>query len=236
MDDQSDSDTSGRLPKAVVFDLDGTLIISSVNFPKFRARLLEFMKEKGADMSQYSKGETTVSMITKFEAEMRGKKGSTEEQIEKYLDEIDSILNEIELERIDETEPVPGVFELLEELRSRGIKIGVLTRGCAEYAEKAIDIAGLSGHLDAVVPRDRGSGVAPKPDPEAALHISLLLKVPLDEMVMVGDHSIDYAGAKNANVRFVGIVSDERSLEDLRECGCPEIIRDLKELLDRLGL
>lgn len=221
--------------RGIIFDLDGTLIISTVNFAKFRKHLIEYMKGRGADLSHYDIKGTTVAMIEEFEGEMRSQ-GEDEEDIERWMDEIDSILNEIELERIEETMPMPGAKKLLQTLRRRNIRVGVLTRSCPEYANRALEIAGLNEYIDVVVARDRHSHIAPKPDPSSVFHISEQMGTRPEETVMIGDHSIDFACAEDSGVRFFGIISDEKSELDLRECGCTEIVSDLDDFLRRLNI
>lgn len=222
-------------PKAIIFDLDGTLIRSSVNFAKFRTRLMEYIEEKGGDISRYDRTGTTISIISEFEDEMRSK-GREEKDIHRYLDEIDSIINEIELEKIEETRPIPGAHSILQRLRDRDIRIGILTRGCAEYAEKAVEIAGLRRYIDALASRDRKSGIEPKPDPSSVRHVLELLGVEPEETIMIGDYSIDFDCAVNSNIRFFGIASSERSLVNLRSCGCSEIVSSLEDFLERIGI
>jgi phosphoglycolate phosphatase-like HAD superfamily hydrolase len=223
------------LPKAVIFDLDGTLVVSTVDFMKFRKRLLDYIKTKGADMRDYDLSQMIVVMISKFESEMR-RKGVPEEVIQGYLDDIEKFLNEIELERIDETVPMPGAEELLRALREKGVKIGVLTRGCPEYAEKALKISGLDRYVDAVVARDRKSGISPKPSVQSAEAILKKLDVTPDEAVMVGDYSIDFVCARDSRIRFIGLSSGERSKADLKNCGCRDIAENLEEVGRLLGL
>jgi len=223
------------LPKAIIFDLDGTLVESTIDFMKFRRRLLDYVKEKGADMSMYSIKDTTVAMISRFEQEMRRNR-KDERTIDSLLSDIESFLDEIELENIERTEPVVGAIDLLEDLKNQGVKIGVLTRGSPEYARKALDIAGLERFVDATIGRDRKSGIRPKPHPESAFALTEKLGVPIEETIMVGDYSIDFYCARDSNIRFYGIASEPESRESLSEAGCTEILSDLYELRKRIGL
>ena len=235
MDSRERANSLTPAPRAVIFDLDDTLIISTVDFRKFRSCLIEYMNRKGAKTDRFEEGETTVSMIAEFEKEMRTK-GIDERKIQHYMDEIETLLDNIELERIEETTQIPGADEILLILRENDIRIGVLTRGCTEYARRALEIAGLDELVDAVISRDNKSGIAPKPDPRSALLLTEMLGVEPRETVMIGDHSIDFACARDSGIRFFGIVSDERSRDDLRECGCQEIVSNLMDFLGRMGL
>ena len=227
--------SSGLPFKAVLFDLDDTLIVSTIDFMKFRRMLIAYLDRMGANMENYSMGDTTVSMIARFEQELR-EKATSNEAIDSCLDDIDVLLNEIELEKIGGTKAAPGAEELLGLLRDRGVKIGVLTRGSPEYSKKALEISGLAKYVDAVVARDRRSGIAPKPSAESAIELAKKLGIGLDESVMVGDYSIDFICASNSGVRFYGIASDEESLKSLVGCGCNEIFDDLYKLREEFGL
>lgn len=236
MDDTVEMPHRTALPfKAVMFDLDDTLIVSTIDFMKFRVRLMAYLKEMGADMSKYSINETAVSMISKFERELRSM-GADDEKIGSSLDEIDSRLNEIELEKIGDTRAAPGAVELLKLLRNEEVRTGVLTRGSPEYARRALKIAGLTDLVDAVIARDRASGIAPKPSPESAFALAKKLGVTVDDSIMVGDFSIDFVCAKDSGMRFFGIASDDESRKSLEGCGCETILTGLDELRMKLGL
>lgn len=223
------------LPRAVMFDLDGTLVISTIGFMKFRTRLLSYIMDKVTDLSGYSTRETTVTMIARFEEEMKAK-GVNERTISSYLDDIDAFLNEIELENIEKTVSVPGAKELLRSLNEKNVKIGILTRGSPEYAERALKIAGLDRFVDAMIARDRKSGIRPKPSPESAFALAERLGVQIEDAIMVGDYSIDLVCAKDAGIRFYGIASDGESRRSLSDAGCKEILSSLDEFKMRIGL
>jgi phosphoglycolate phosphatase len=222
-------------PKAIMFDLDDTLVVSTIGFMKFRRRLLSYIKDKVTDMSNYSTRDTTVTMIARFEEEME-KKGVDKRTISSYLDDIDAFLNEIELENIDKTISVPGAKELLKSLKEKNVKVGILTRGSPEYAKRALQIAGLDRFVDAMVARDRRSGIRPKPSPESAFALAERLGVPIEDAIMVGDYSIDFVCARDTGIRFYGIASDIESRKSLSEAGCKEILSSLDELRARIGL
>lgn len=222
-------------PKAVMFDLDDTLVISTIEFMKFRTRLLSYIRDKVTDLSYYSARETTVTMIARFEEDMKVK-GVDEHTIDSYLDDIDTFLNEIELENIEKTVSVSGAKELLRDLKKKKVKIGVLTRGSPDYAEQALKIAGLDRFVDATIARDRKSGIKPKPSPESAFALAERLGVPIDDAIMVGDYSIDFVCARDAGIRFYGIASDRESRKSLSEAGCKEILSSLDEFRAMVGL
>ncbi len=148
---------------------------------------------------------------------------------------LDGIMNEYELKGVDGTIPIVGANEVLYELKRRGLRIGVVTRSCREYALKTLKNHGLMRFVDAIVARDDSS--RPKPDPQQVYYISKLLRVDLRELLMVGDHIIDAACAKEAGVKFIGVLSGSSKREALiggNAVSVTDSVKELSKLIDRI--
>jgi HAD superfamily hydrolase (TIGR01549 family) len=216
-----------RRLRGVVFDLDDTLVESTVNYGKFKALVIERIASYGDDGAHYSPTETIVSILGRHEARLR-EKGAGEAEIRRRLAEMDRIMDSVELEHVDDTRVMPGAEELLRFLRSKGLKVGVLTRGCAEYAERALRNTDLTGLVDAL--ECRNSETKPKPDPEAYLKLVSALGVWKDETVFVGDHPIDAKCAEAARVGFLGVQTGSAPEDSLRESKAIEVFPGLQQL------
>ena len=95
----------------------------------------------------------------------------------------------------------PGVLDVLEAIRERGIKIGVLTSYARETQQEKVRALGLEPLIDALLTYDE---TPPKPDPRSYRAICAALNVSPNEAVMVGDHwRNDVAGAVAAGLRAV---------------------------------
>ena len=100
------------------------------------------------------------------------------------------------------TEPFPGVVEVLEDLRGRGVKTAVLSN---KFDEGVQQLAGrfFPGLFDLVL------GDAPpaprKPDPTVLLQMVDELGARPCEVAYVGDAIVDVQVAHNAGVRAVGV-------------------------------
>lgn len=213
--------------RAVVFDLDDTLVESKVDYGKFKRLVIERIASNGEDKSRYSPTETIVSILARYE-ESLGQKGVPDEVIRERLAELDRIMDAVELERVSETRPIKGAAELLSLLRSKEIKIGILTRGCEEYAAQALSRAGLLDLVDAV--ECRSSDVKAKPDPEQYLRLVRALGVDKRETLLVGDHPIDAKCAANTDVAFIAVGTGDVSEEVMRDAGSAEYFTDVGQL------
>jgi phosphoglycolate phosphatase len=218
-----------RKVKAVIFDLDDTLVESKVDFPKFKRLVIEKIVSFGEDRDGYSMSETVVKTINRFEERQR-QAGIPKAEIERRLSMLDKIMDEVEMERAGETEAYEGATRLLEELRRNGIKVGILTRGCQAYAAAVLQRTGLAELVDSV--ECRSSHVKAKPNPEAYIRLVNSLGVKLDETIFVGDHPIDATCAANAGVPFVAVMTGDVPEKALRDSGSVEVFRDVSDLAD----
>jgi HAD superfamily hydrolase (TIGR01549 family) len=221
-----------RTVKAVIFDLDDTLVESTVNFPKFKHLVIERIASYGEDEKDYGLGETIVAIINRFEERM-AKKGVPEKEIGRRLAELDKIMDSVEMERVSETVAYDGAAKLLGLLRKNGIRVGILTRGCREYAASALAKTKLAALVDEV--ECRNSETKAKPNPEAYLKLVAALGVRKDETIFVGDHPIDGQCAANAGVPFVSVLTGDVSEEALRRAGSVEVFDDVSRLADWLA-
>jgi HAD superfamily hydrolase (TIGR01549 family) len=219
------------LPKrirAVIFDLDDTLVESTVDFAKFKRLVIQRIGQFGDDSSLYRPNETIVSIVARFEDRMRNR-GVDENKMRAMLAELDRIMDGVELERVSQTTAINGAIELLGYLRTKGVRIGILTRGCEEYALTAMRITGMQALVDQV--ECRNSKTKAKPNPDSYLNLVRNLGVPKEETVFVGDHPIDAQCAANAGVPFLAVRTGDVPEEALRDAGSVEVFSDVRDMI-----
>lgn len=218
--------------KGVVFDLDGTLIRSSVNFKAMKRRMIEILARYGVPRELLSTDKTTVENLRRAE-KIWDEMGVDQEVRRRALKEVEEVMNEAELEALPTVEAIEGVREALEKLRGRGLKLAVLTRGHQTYAVEALRRAGLLELIDVILTRDTVK--KPKPDPEALLEAADRLGLGTDEIIFVGDHPIDSACAEGASVRFIAVLTGYMKREEWRRRGISDIIEAVSLLPEYLG-
>ena len=227
-------DMMHKLPseiRAVVFDLDDTLVLSTVDYGKFKRLVIDKIVSHGEPRKMYDPNETVVSVVSRYEKRMHEARLPDKERKQR-LAELDRIMDEVELERVAETKAIRGAIDLLELLRYRGIKIGILTRGCQDYATAALSEAGLMQLVDAL--ECRNSETKAKPSPESYLRLTERLGVRKEETFFVGDHPIDAKCAANAGVPFVAVETGDVSSDDLRAAGCVAVFPDVGSMVEWL--
>jgi len=219
----------GSCVRAVIFDLDDTLILSTIDFGKFKGEVIDKIEAWGEKRSNYPPSETIVVILSRFESACR-ERGLSEQVIRQRLSELDRIMDRVELEWVEETKAIEGAFDLLTKLRAMGIKVGVLTRSCDEYARTALSVTGMRDLVDEI--ECRNSDTKAKPDPESYLKLSKALGLRPEETLFVGDHPIDAQCARNAGVLFVAVMTGDVPERALRDAGSLEVFENVGKMVD----
>jgi phosphoglycolate phosphatase len=211
-------------PRAVLFDLDGTLIDSA---PDIAAAVNELLALSG-------RGPLTVAAVTS----MIG--NGVEKLVERALNGTGDPLSAQALEREQAamldiyarhltglTTLLPGVRETLDTLRQNGIRLGLATNKQQRFIETVFDHFGLSSLFDVVI--GGGPGIVKKPAPDILIAAMQQLSATPSDTVMVGDSTSDVQAAKAAGVRSV-IVRGGYTSVPAEQLGADIVIDDMTGL------
>ncbi len=120
------------------------------------------------------------------------------------------------------TKPYDGVIELLETLKSKGIKIAVVSNK-ADFAVKILMEDYFKGLYDCAY--GERAGVERKPAPEGVFNAISEMGANVNDTVFIGDSEVDVETSKNANLPCIAVTwgfRDKKVLESLN----PEYIVD----------
>ena len=217
--------------KAVIFDLDGTLIHSEIDFPKMKRRIIRLLEASGVKSGLLTE-EMLNYEIEKLATENLTEKGLPAAEIKRILQEVAKIMNEIEMEAINGTRISNEAVQTLEELKNLGFKLGIITRSCREYAINIIEKFSLQRLIDAVAARD--DVLKPKPSAEHPLHLMKILGVKPSQTVLVGDHPMDALCAQNTGIKFFLIVRTDTDLKSFKGYNY-EILQNIRKITSILS-
>ena len=191
---------ANSLPRAVIFDLDGTLIDSvhdvaaALNEVLHGAGVAEFSNEE----VKLFMGEGVLAVIRKA-ADARGLRES-----EAGLLQLKSQFLEVYCrDRVALTKTFPFASDVLGHLAAENVAVGVCTNKDEAVAWLILRHLGFDRRIGAVVGADSGFGR--KPDPAPLLACASKLGVRPDQVVYVGDHRIDVETARAANIPVVAV-------------------------------
>lgn len=129
--------------------------------------------------------------------------------------------------------PIPGVTELLQGLRQRGLSIGIVTSKKPEMLARGLRCLQLEQYIDATAAL--GSTEHSKPHPEPTLKACELLGLQPQQCLCVGDSPFDLQSGKSAGAATVAVRYTCFNWKKLLQEGRPDyIINNPLELLQML--
>lgn len=212
--------------KAVLFDLDGTLVNSLIDIADSINKVLENRKlpTHSYEVINSFIGSGLLNLVNKALPESH----KNEENIQNCFEEMMVLYRE---NCINKTYAYDGITALLDELRSRNIKLTILSNKADELTKK-IGLSLFPDYFEIVMGLKNES--TKKPNPLGAIEISTDLGIVPEEILYVGDSGIDMQTAKNANMYAVGVTWGYRPKEELLSEGAQSIINHPLELIELL--
>ncbi|HTS33645.1 MAG TPA: HAD family hydrolase [Thermoplasmata archaeon] len=224
----------------VVFDLDGTLVLSNHDFVRMRKTLIRLAEKYGVVPGHLSVNDPIHRTVEKAREELRNS-GAPDGNVFRFEAEYHKAIDAIEMEALPRTVARPGADALLKALTDRGFRIGLLTRSSEQFARGALLRTGLGPYFAYL--RTRSTPGPAKPSPEALLALLREMEVPRDRAVFVGDHLIDAECATAARVRFYALLPDPseaagstQSEERFLAGGAAAVAKDLTQLARQLDV
>ena len=210
--------------KAVLFDLDGTLLNTLDDIADAVNRTLAVRGLPAHDCEAYRWfiGDGARVLVTRALPEHR-----------RTEDEIDSCLaafkNEYSRNWHHKTHPYAGIPRLVAMLQTAGIKMAVVTNKPHTFSETCCRHYFPPGTFDAVVGQKDGHPV--KPDPYPAFQAAAFLQVTPSDCLFLGDSGIDMETALAAGMFPVGALWGFRPQDELETAGAAACIAHPRELL-----
>jgi len=213
--------------KAILFDLDGTLLNTLEDLGDAANRVLAArgFPTHTLDEYRYFIGNGTATLITR--ALPQGKRND------------DTIRACLKAFREDygrnwkvKTKPYDGITEMLDELTVRGLKTAVLSNKSHEFTKRCVAHLLPNWTFDMVL--GHRNTVPLKPDPAGALQVAERLNIAPREFLYLGDSGVDMKTAMAAGMFPVGVLWGFRPAEELRKNGARALIERPSELLNLL--
>ncbi|CAN5359033.1 HAD family hydrolase [soil metagenome] len=203
---QSTNNNSSNI-KAMIFDMDGTVINS--NKKDFEA-WNKIMEEQNVniDYQEYTQllGAKSSEIFKKYV-------DLSEEEIETLIENREKAFKKIVEE--DGLEAMPNIENVLKQISEMGIPIALATGAQREKLDYMMDIVKVKDYFDFIITADdveKG-----KPDPEIFLKAVKKLKVKPEEVIVWEDSNLGVQAAKNGNFKCIAITTTNGDKEGLEE-------------------
>jgi phosphoglycolate phosphatase len=209
--------------KGIIFDLDGTLVNSLEDIADAMNSVLQGLNHPTHSYAayQYFIGSGLRNLVSKALPVTH----NNETHINQcYHLMVDVYRNNCTIK----TKAYDGIFELLDELKSRNIKLSVFSNK-ADDLTKEITATLFPDYFNPII--GLTTEALKKPNPFKTVEISNSLGLKAEEIIFVGDSGIDMQTATNANMFAVGVSWGYRSAEELIADGAKQVLNQPADLL-----
>jgi 2-phosphoglycolate phosphatase len=209
-------------PRAVIFDLDGTLVDAYAAIHESIGVVLEAFGRPPItrDETRRMVGHGLEVLVAKAVGE------------ENVAEGVRLFRERYERVGLESTRLLPGAELVTRRLFEKGIRLAIASNKPARFTRPLLEAFGLSSRFGFVAGPD--DGFPPKPAPHMVFMALATLSVPALEAVFVGDMPIDVATARAAQLSIIALPSGSATRIELEACSPDAIVENLEELLPLL--
>jgi phosphoglycolate phosphatase len=214
--------------KAIIFDLDGTLLDTLEDIAisaNYALSCLNF-KPEPTEAYRYYVGEGVVKLFENIFAQ-NPQSPQTVQKAVSFFEE------HYAKQFYCHTKPYEGINKLLTFLQKRGFKMAILSNKPDHFTKKCALKYFRSWQFEVVF--GAREGIARKPDPSAALEIAQYLHVRPEECFYLGDTMIDMQTANRAGMIALGALWGFREAEELKTYGARYLLESPSEAIKLLA-
>ncbi len=209
---------------AIVFDFDGTLAETNIDFAEMRRQVVAHL----CTWNLYEPGIEEKRYILEIVDWGRQQLAERPTDLQIYDREAQQRMEEVELVYTSRAQLFPGVAASLGRLRAADINIGIITRNCRRGVASVLDRHPLP--YDTLITRDDLRNV--KPHPEHLERALAELKVSPEGTLMVGDHPTDIQCGQAAGVSTCGVLTGETTLQEFHDLGADYAFQNVPALVE----
>lgn len=188
--------------KAIIWDLDGTIIHFKIDFLRARKEAIRILTEQGIPRGELTVRKSILDNV-QHSIELFKENELNSRQIEKVTTQIDARVSEIEYEAALEATRIDKIEKVLKFIRDKRLKQAIYTFNTHRNAETSLKQVNLLHYFDVIVGRDDVEN--PKPHKEHLLAICEKLGVAASDTLVIGDTYRDIQGAKNVGSKSIAI-------------------------------
>jgi phosphoglycolate phosphatase len=203
--------------RAYIFDFDGTLAIPNIDFSLMRQQIEHIVARHGVDPVPFN--HLYILEMIDAAAAYLDQNGHANGVLLQH--EAQQAILALEAASARLGGMLPGALEVLQTLRQRGLKVGIVTRNSELAVRTICDV--IDTVCDVFLPREAVRFV--KPHPEHLKRALAGLQVSPREAVMIGDGPIDITAGKALGLKTVAVLTGGARRETLL-ASQPDLILD----------
>jgi len=186
-------------PRAIVFDLDHTLVSSPLDLRAMANDLVIFLRDRGVALPPRDSRWSAPELVR-----------LVREQAPSLEDGLWEIALAHEQRALGEARLEPGALEALQAVRALGFRTALWTNNGGAATRQVLEYFALAPHLDLIVTREEVRHLKPDPD---GLRVIAELWPDMKAVFVVGDSWVDGQAAAARRVPFIAYRADHAELE-----------------------
>jgi HAD superfamily hydrolase (TIGR01549 family) len=212
------------LIKAVIFDIDGTLIDSNAAHAESFVKAFEkFGKTVPFEELKCLIGMGADDILEKY---------LDKSEIEKFGEDLKEYRKKIFLEDfLPEIKVFPKMKDLFEKLKAGEKQTALASSAGEDELKEYKKLLNLGDLIQEETNADDAEEAKPEPDIFLAA-FDKLKNVEKENVLVIGDTPFDAEAATKANLKIIGVESGGWTREKLLETGCAEVYRDVAEIFE----
>jgi HAD superfamily hydrolase (TIGR01549 family) len=203
-----------ELPKAAIFDLDGTLLDSvDLHALAWHEAMAEFGHDVSFEQARSQIGKGGDKLIPEFL--------SADEQHDHGKEMEEWRGNHFKSTYLPLVRPFSAVPDLLRRVRDAGVRVAIASSAKKDELDRYLDIARIADLVDVKTSSDDAK--ESKPAPDIFEVVLKKLNVEGSDAVAIGDTPYDASAAGKAGIATIGVLCGGFTGASLRAAGCADI-------------
>lgn len=208
--------------KAIFFDFDGT-IADTVN--GILATMTATFKELNLPVPPQDAMKSTIGMLLGDALQQLGNLDDSQRVL--AVKTYQRLFREVELPN---TRIFPGVSQTLQTLKSRGVKMAIVTSRGIESLRLILTQNNILEYFDELVTRD--NGFKPKPAPDMVNYLLQKMNLAPSDVLVVGDTTFDIDMGTAAGCKTCAVTYGNHSAERLATSKCDWMVGRFDEIAE----
>jgi HAD superfamily hydrolase (TIGR01549 family) len=225
--------------RAVIWDLDGTLIKFKVNSIKARRKAIQILKNNGVPRDLLYKNKPIIENI-EIARKIFTEKNYSQHKITEILKLVNQAVIEVEYEAAIKAELTYGIDEVLEFVKKKNLHQAIFTYNTYKNALISIQKVKIESYFDIIAGRDTISNL--KPHPDHLKYVCDKINVSPKNVLVIGDTARDIEAAVNVGAFSIALNTKiplylkkggfQKADKIIQECEIPDIlIKTIEEFL-----
>jgi phosphoglycolate phosphatase-like HAD superfamily hydrolase len=202
------------MPKAAIFDLDGTLLDSvDLHALAWHEAMAKFGHDVSFEQAQGQIGKGGDKLIPHF---------LSKDALRDHGKEMEEWRgNRFKSEYLPLVRPFSAVPDLLRRVKDAGVRIAIASSAKKDELDRYLDISGIGDLVDVTTSSDDVKDSKPAPD----IFVVALSKLGVEggDAVAIGDTPYDAEAAGKAGIRTIGVLCGGFTESSLRQAGCVQV-------------